>query len=91
MADKDYTCYPDILREYIDTVFTVTPNNPRALDCQTLADTFSAHDIPAYAFPDLETGIKSAYSYAQENNLPLIAMGTLYMYKDFINILDKIL
>ena len=91
MSDKDYTCYADILREHTETVFTVTPDNPRSLDCQTLAGSFSAHDIPVYAFSDLETGIKSACSYATEKNLPLIAMGTLYMYRDFITALDRIL
>ncbi|MBD5160045.1 MAG: bifunctional folylpolyglutamate synthase/dihydrofolate synthase, partial [Ruminococcus sp.] len=90
MADKDYTCYPYILCEHIDTVFTVTPDNPRSLDCQTLADTFSGKGITAYAFHDFETGIKSAYSYAKENHLPLIAMGTLYMYSDFKQTLDGI-
>ncbi|MDE6834459.1 MAG: bifunctional folylpolyglutamate synthase/dihydrofolate synthase [Ruminococcus sp.] len=91
MADKDYTCYADILREHTEIVFTVTPDNPRSLDCQTLAGSFSDNGIPAYACNDLETGIKSAYSYAKENNLPLIAMGSLYMYRDFTNALDRIL
>ena len=91
MADKDYTCYADILREHIDTVFTVTPNNPRSLDCRYLAEMFAYNGVPPFAFPDLESGIKIAYHYAKKNNLPLIAMGTLYMYKDFTEILDKIL
>ncbi|MDE5557141.1 MAG: bifunctional folylpolyglutamate synthase/dihydrofolate synthase [Ruminococcus sp.] len=90
MADKDYNCYADILREHTNLVFTVTPDNPRSLDCQTLAGSFSAKGIPACAFHDLEECVKSAYSYAKEKNLPLIAMGSLYMYKDFINALDKI-
>ena len=90
MADKDYNCYADILREHMEIVFTVNPNNPRSLDCQTLAGSFSAKGIPACAFHDLEECVKSAYSYAKEKNLPLIAMGSLYMYKDFINALDKI-
>lgn len=90
MADKDYDCYADILREHMEIVFTVTPDNPRSLDCQTLAGTFSENGIIAKAFPVLEDGVKSAYSYAKEHDLPLIAMGSLYMYKDFINALDKI-
>lgn len=91
MADKDYTCYPDILREHMEIVFTVTPDNPRSLDCQTLAGSFSANGIPACAFHNMKECVKSAYDYAKEKNLPLIAMGSLYMYKDFINALDKIL
>lgn len=90
MADKDYECYADILREHMEIVFTVKPDNPRSLDCQTLAGSFSAKGIPAYAFHELEYGVKSAYSYAKEHDIPLIAMGSLYMYKDFVNALDKI-
>ncbi|MDE6035681.1 MAG: bifunctional folylpolyglutamate synthase/dihydrofolate synthase [Ruminococcus sp.] len=90
MADKDYTCYADILREHIDTVFTVTPDNPRSLDCRYLASAFAKNGVPPLAFPEFKTGIKIAYTYAKKNNLPLIAMGTLYMYKDFIDTLDGI-
>ncbi|MDE6678512.1 MAG: bifunctional folylpolyglutamate synthase/dihydrofolate synthase, partial [Ruminococcus sp.] len=89
MADKDYNCYADILREHTEIVFTVTPNNPRSLDCQTLAGSFSAKGIPACAFHNMKECVKSAYDYAKEKNLPLIALGSLYMYKDFINALEK--
>ena len=90
MADKDYNCYADILREHTELVFTVKPDNPRSLDCQTLAGSFSDKGIPACAFHDLEECVKSAYLYAKEKNIPLIAMGSLYMYNDFINTLEKI-
>ncbi|MCM1314245.1 MAG: bifunctional folylpolyglutamate synthase/dihydrofolate synthase [Prevotella sp.] len=90
MADKDYDCYAHILRDHTEIVFTVSPDNPRSLDCQTLAGSFSANGIPACAFHELEYGVESAYSYAKEHDIPLIAMGSLYMYKDFINSLNKI-
>ncbi|MDE6501825.1 MAG: bifunctional folylpolyglutamate synthase/dihydrofolate synthase [Ruminococcus sp.] len=90
MADKDYNCYADILREHTEIVFTVTPNNPRSLDCQTLAGSFSAKGILACAFHNMKECVQSAYDYAKEKNLPLIALGSLYMYKDFINALGKI-
>lgn len=90
MADKEYSLYADILEKYIDCVFTVKPDNPRSLDCQTLAGTFSEKGIPACAFHELENGVKSAYSYAEKHNLPLIALGSLYMYREFTEALDKI-
>lgn len=90
MADKEYNLYADILGKYIDCVFTVKPDNPRSLDCQTLAGTFSEKGIPACAFHELEWGVQSAYSYAREKNLPLIALGSLYMYREFTEALDKI-
>lgn len=90
MADKEYNLYADILGKYIDCVFTVKPDNPRSLDCQTLAGTFSEKGVPACAFHELEWGVQSAYSYAREKNLPLIALGSLYMYREFTDALDKI-
>lgn len=90
MADKEYNLYADMLHEHTDCVFTVTPDNPRSLDCQILAGTFSEKGIPACAFHELEWGVQSAYSYAKEKNLPLIALGSLYMYREFTNALNKI-
>lgn len=90
MADKEYNLYADILGKYIDCAFTVTPDNPRSLDSQVLAETFLEKDIKAKAFPVLKDGVKSAYSYAKEKKLPLIALGSLYMYKEFIYELNNI-
>lgn len=90
MADKEYNLYADILGKYIDCVFTVKPDNPRSLDCQTLAGIFSEKGIHACAFHELDWGVQSAYSYAREKNLPLIALGSLYMYREFTEALDKI-
>lgn len=90
MADKEYNLYADILGKYIDCVFTVKPNNPRSLDSEILAETFLKKDIKAKAFSVLKDGVKYAYSYAKEKKLPLIALGSLYMYKEFIEELNNI-
>ncbi|MDE6092763.1 MAG: bifunctional folylpolyglutamate synthase/dihydrofolate synthase, partial [Ruminococcus sp.] len=75
MADKEYNLYADILGEYTKCVFTVKPDNPRSLDCQTLAGTFSEKGIPACAFQELENGVKQSYSFAKTHDLHLIALG----------------
>lgn len=90
MADKEYTLYADMLGELIDSVFTVTPDNPRSLDSSVLAQTFSVKGIPSCAFGVLETGVKQAYEYAKEKNIPLIALGSLYMYREFTAALEKL-
>lgn len=88
MADKDYELYPKMLGEYIDRVYTVKPDNPRALDSTTLLLSFLKYGILGAACDDLDKGISCAVDYATENNIPLIALGSLYMYKDFIRILN---
>lgn len=87
MADKDYELYPKMLGKYIDRVYTVKPDNPRALDSTTLLLSF--HGILGAAYDDLDKGINRAIDYAMENNIPLIALGSLYMYKDFVKILNQ--
>lgn len=86
MADKDYTIYPEILGKYIDRVYTVKPNNPRALDSTALLLSFN--HIYGSAYDDFDNAVSCAVNYATENNLPLIALGSLYMYKDFIKSLN---
>lgn len=88
MADKDYELYPKMLGKYIDRVYTVKPDNPRALDSTTLLLSFLKYGILGATCDDLDKGIIHAVDYATENNIPLIALGSLYMYKDFIRILN---
>jgi dihydrofolate synthase/folylpolyglutamate synthase len=84
MADKEYGLYSEMLGGLIDRVFAVTPDNPRSLDCISLAETFSAAGIPAEAHPVLADGVSAAYSYAKGKGVPLIALGSLYMYREFM-------
>ncbi len=83
MADKDYEKYPALLSDRVEKVFTVTPDNPRALDAGRLAACFANAGIKAKACPSMKDAVRSAYSYADSRGIPLIAMGTLYMYNDF--------
>ena len=90
MADKEYGLYTDMLGSRIRKAFTVTPDNPRALASDKLAEVFRAADIDAEPFDDLAKGVCSAYEYAKANDLPLIALGSLYMYGDFMDALNNI-
>lgn len=83
MADKEYQLYADMLGELANTVFTVKPDNPRSLDSSVLAETFRSKGVKAIACEVYFEGVRAAYTYAAENRLPLIALGTLYMYRQF--------
>ncbi|MBR6070833.1 MAG: bifunctional folylpolyglutamate synthase/dihydrofolate synthase [Ruminococcus sp.] len=90
MADKEYRLYPSILGQYVERAFTVIPDNPRALDSTVLADAFTREGIAARSFTDLAKGVKAAYSFAKDNGIPLVALGSLYMYREFCEALGKI-
>ena len=91
MADKEYATYPELLSGLAAKVFTVKPDNPRSLDSQTLAEVFSASGIEAEAFDDLTDGVKKAVETAKRSGMPLVALGSLYMYREFTESLDAIL
>lgn len=89
MADKEYGLYADMLGKFIDKAFTVKPDNLRALDSDVLANVFLENGIPAQSFEVLKNGVNAAYSYAKEKNIPLIALGSLYMYREFVEALHE--
>ena len=91
MADKEYGLYADMLGELSVRAFAVKPDNPRSLDSEKLAETLTDRGLPTTAFADLSEGVAAAYSYAAENNIPLIALGSLYMYREFTEALGKII
>lgn len=89
MADKEYRLYPELLGKFTEAAFTVKPDNPRALDSITLARTFSEYGIKATPCDTVKSGIASAVKYAESRNIPLIALGSLYLYEEFITEFQK--
>lgn len=89
MADKDYGLYGEMLRGLAKCAFTVKPDNPRALDSQALAESLTEKGIPAQAFSDLGEGVRKAFDFAKKNGLPLIALGSLYMYRELTQALPE--
>lgn len=89
MADKEYYLYGDMLKNISDIVFTVTPNNPRSLNCKKLYSVLNENGIKSVFFEDFADGVKNALEYAETNEMPLVVLGSLYMYSDFKKELDK--
>lgn len=88
MADKDCKAFADILKPHISRVFAVRPDEPRAMGAAELAALFRDAGLPAEAFPSVETGVRAAYAAAQAAQVPLAAMGSLYLYRAFREVLD---
>ncbi len=89
MADKDYNYIAGQISRVAKRVFCVTPNNPRALDACKYAEAFTSIGVTAKGFQSLEEGVSAAYKASKEDQTPLLALGSLYMYADFINELNK--
>lgn len=90
MKDKDYNCIAADLSTVASRAFTVTPDNPRALDAKDYASVLSDYGIDAVPFDTLEDGLSAALDAARSNNTPLVCLGSLYMYSELIGIYEKI-
>lgn len=88
MADKDYGLYADMLGSLTLRAFTVTPDNPRALDSVSLAEGLSAKGMDAVSCSDIKQGFAMAREFAALHNAPLIVLGSLFLYKDIKVILS---
>ena len=62
--------------------FTLKPDNPRALDAHAYADSFIDAGVSAEGFDSVFDAVSAAYSAAKRDRVPLIALGSLYMYSE---------
>lgn len=72
----------NIISPYINQVYTVTPNNQRALNGAELSDLFKKNNVNSEYQTDISKAVSSAVSFSNKSNTPLIILGTLYMYND---------
>ncbi|MBQ4065497.1 MAG: bifunctional folylpolyglutamate synthase/dihydrofolate synthase [Clostridia bacterium] len=83
MRDKDYRKIASELASVARTVYTVTPDNPRALPSEDYAAVFEELGVTALPCPDFHTAVKKAYAAAKAEGCPLLCCGSLYAYRDF--------
>ncbi len=82
MVDKDFDAMIEELKPIANRVFTVTPHSPRALAAAEYAAQFEGHKIPATAYETIEAGVTAALDASREEGIPLICLGSLYLYAD---------
>lgn len=89
LADKDYREMVGILSESVLEVFAVTPDSPRALESEKLANVFSENGVSARSYNNIYMGVSEAYSRAVRENIPLVMLGSLYMYGEVFSAFEK--
>lgn len=90
MADKDYAAVIDILAPVAAKVFTVTPQNPRALAAQDYAARFCERGIVALPFASVPEALAAAIADSRDCGKPLICLGSLYLYAELRAALDAL-
>ena len=78
MADKDYLEMYKGLVPLVSQFVTVTPDNPRSLDAESLADYLRHLGKPAQAAGSVEEGVQKALALAGTDGT-VLAFGSLYM------------
>ena len=89
LADKEYDKMLDKILPLVEYAHCITPPSPRALDSEELAAECAARGVCSTSYRNLEDGVASAYEYAKTQNVPLVMLGSLYMYGDVVNALEK--
>lgn len=82
LKDKDYTGIAKMLSEVVSRAFVMTPPSPRALDASDYAETLRGAGIDAEAFESIESAYRTAVSEAEKNGMPLVCLGSLYVYAE---------
>ena len=90
MADKDYDGMIEGMKPIVEQIFTVTPSNPRALAAKDYAEQIRAHGIQATPFEDLDSALKAAVADAQEKGIPLLCLGSLYLYGELAPLIERL-
>ncbi len=83
MADKRYEDMAALMAGVARKVFTVAPDNARALGAEQYAEVFRSLGVAAEGFPSYEEAVKAALEDANRADVPLLALGSLYAYAPF--------
>lgn len=83
MADKSHREMGEIMARFADRAYTVTPDNPRALDAAAYAEELRLCGIDAEPCDSMETALGLCMS------CDTVVLGSLYMYRQFIEALGE--
>lgn len=79
MADKEYPAMLEEILPLFASVYTVTPDNKRALSAETLAEEIQRRNTPATAEASVKVAVCDAVKQAKESeNAMVVAFGSLY-------------
>ena len=89
LRDKDYKAIAADLSEVASRAFTLTPDNPRALTAAEYADVLRGAGIEATACESIESAFILAKSEAKKDRVPLVCLGSLYVYSSISELEER--
>ena len=86
LKDKDYQTIASRLSEIGSRAFVMTPDSPRALPSEEYAEVLGSYGVDATAFGSIKDAFSVAREAAQKDGVPLVCLGSLYVYVDLIDL-----
>ena len=84
LKDKEYDKMVDILKDTMSYAIAITPDTPRGLDKEILADMLLVNGVPATTANSASEAIAIAYENAEPEDVVMIC-GSLSFLADYIN------
>lgn len=88
LRDKDYNKIANSICTIANKVFTITPDNPRALSAEEYARLYREKGIDAKECGSIDEAILLGKRYACENSTALLCLGSLYTYGSVIKAME---
>ncbi len=89
MKDKDYEYIAKEISSIANSVYCITPHNPRALSAAEYCKVFENLGVSAHSFDSIKDAVESAKTNSKETGTPLICMGSLYIYADIYKLINN--
>lgn len=90
MADKDYRYMASKMAEVAAKAFCIQPDNPRALSAKDFATVFQDLGICSFPASSPKEALEKAVEIAKKENLPILCLGSLYMYSEIVSALKNL-
>ena len=89
LKDKDYMHISKSIAGVADSVYTITPDNPRALAAREYADVITSLGVDAHPCGSISEALALAKAKAMAKNKAICCLGSLYTYSEIINLVEK--
>ena len=89
LADKEYTHTAQVISKIAERVYTITPENPRALSANDFAKCIEALGVKVHPTDSISEAVALAFADAKKSGLPLICFGSLYTYGEVAYEIEK--
>ena len=86
LKDKDYETIAANLSTVASRAFVMTPDSPRALSAEDYAQVLADKGLAAEPFGSIAEAFDAARSAALAHGVPLVCLGSLYVYADLIKL-----